>query len=137
MIKLEKQEYKKLSENCYLCYVPKWGDENDWLYVVAVYCLHSQMGKIDDKELDIYGFGKTVEDALLMAVSQLCEAGLRGISFSVLDDFKFSNILDIISRKEGYLSLPEGDVLPIRDGERDLGNMSILIQDNKAWPLST
>jgi hypothetical protein len=134
MIKLKKFEILKTSKHSFLCYVPRWGDENDWFYVLAVNS-HPEHSVFHGYE--IYGFGKTAEEALLKGVGSLTEAALNGISFESMKDLSFPELIDIFQKKEGDISESIHQLF-ISDKDKEYGPdqpMSICIEDGKAYPL--
>ncbi len=137
MITLNKNEFIKLSKNSYLCYCQKWGSE-ELYYMVAV-----KTCEIKDNELEIFGWGKTYEEALLMSVCQLSESGMKGINFSYLKDMNVMEMIECIENESWTLENPERQIpadLSEIDEERRAcmakdQSFVITIEENKCYPL--
>lgn len=138
MINLEKFTYKKLSKYSYLCYIPRWGDENDFMYVVCV----NSYPKCGNDDYEIYGYGKNSEEALLMAVGELASAGTKGLSLEYLKDLTLPELAKMIGENEGCLASSTKQPLANIEGQgSDLGSLSkdstfhVSIDKDGAWPL--
>lgn len=100
MITLEKNNFIKFSEKCFLCYCQVWGSEN-YLYMIGVendeWC--------DDYGLGIYGWGSNSEEAMIMGLKNIINCSLKSIPFSKLlcKETSFNEILEKIEQKDGRL----------------------------------
>lgn len=137
MITLERNNYLKINDFCYLCHLARWGTE-DYIYVVAVNNIPEYY---PDYGLSIYGYGKTSEEALLMACGQLVTCALKALPFSALKDNNFLDLAKKMIEKDGHIDCPENEPLAdlskeeCRECFAEKQSFSVFIDGNKCGAL--
>ncbi len=103
-MKIEKDKSIKISENCYICYIPTNEEKSKYVYAL---CVNNKPEYLDYHGYEIYGYGESMEEALLMAVGELTQAALKGIC---IDDLHGEDVLDFMKRvinKKGDICSPD------------------------------
>jgi len=134
MIKLEKNEYIKLCDHGYLCYVNRWGTKDDYYYIIAV----DSFPKCRDiNQLEVYGYGKTIEEALISGICSLIKSGIKSLPLHMIKIMNYIEIIEHINKEMGMIHCSETKLI-IHDEKNEYGpdqEMSITIEDNKAYPI--
>lgn len=99
MINLKENEYIQISENSYLCYCQRWGSDQ-YYYMVAI-------SQNSNWPADIYGWGLSSEEALLMCVKNLVKLGMKSISLDYEEGYEFTEFLHSFTTKEGGIAMCE------------------------------
>lgn len=125
---MKKNSFKQLNENCGIAYIQEWGKENDeYWYVVYV-----KGSRWDESAGEVWGKGKTLEEAMEEAIKNLVNNGLKSFPLCYCKDISLQEFIKFCRDKEGFLSDLPYEVMPIKDR----GQTSVIIHEGEAYPFS-
>jgi hypothetical protein len=107
---MNKNEYRKISDQCGIASIQEWGNKNgEWWYVVYVQTSHWDNEGVGE----VFGKGKTIEEALIQAVKNLVFCGRKALPFSYLKDIDIRDFIETLQEEKGCIGELEPPVLPI------------------------
>ena len=104
MIEIEKGKFLKINDNCYICNLCICSKGKNYKYVVAVNCCPEYL---DWSGYEIFGYGDTVEEALIMSIGELVNSGLKGMSIDNFNGIEVKTFLKKLIEKRGDICSSE------------------------------
>ncbi len=109
MEKLNKDKHYKISEDCGLAYIRKWGIEPPQ-YVYVVYVKTSSYAEGIG---EVMGQGESIETALIEAIKNLVCLGLKSLPIEYIKRTDMEDFLKCLKTEKGHIGEIDYQVLPI------------------------